>query len=317
MRILTVASIAASSVAVVMLSACSGAPQSGAVGLPQASADAAPKQAPRPVPHANASFLYVADYAKDSIEILQRVQQRWTNVGAIKEKVLDPIDVWVDKTQNLYVANGMGPVTEYDSSGKLIFEYDEAGSAKNVTTDKRGNVFVVGVDVSEYPQGVNDAFSCEIPNSIPRAIAVDKAGDVFVTTMQHDASGKILEYVGGFASSKCAATRLQIKFATAAGGIAVDNQGNLLVTDPDRRRGGNIEVIAPPYTSVTRTIGSGGFWPVDVSVNKANTRMYVTDSVSNKVYVLNYSTGAVLTALGSEVGLTQPEAAVDGNNFVP
>ena len=315
MKILTVAFTAVAGAAIVLLSACSGAPQGG-VGLPQTSAGDAMRQAPRPIPRANASFFYVADYSKDSIEILQRVQQRWTNVGAIKESVLDPLGVWVDKSQNLYVANGMGPVTEYDSSGKLIFEYDDAGSGKSVTTDKHGNVYVAGVDVSEYPQGVDSAFSCEMPNAEPRAIAVDQDGDVFVSAFQHDATGKIVEYVGGLVNSRCTATRLPIKFSTVALGIAVDKQGNLLATDPDRF-GGTIDVIAPPYTSITRKISAGGPWPASVSLNKANTRLYVGDSSLNVVHVLNYSTEAILTTLGSAEGLTQPTAAVDGNNFVP
>lgn len=313
---LNVASIAAAGAAVAMLSACSGTPQNGSVALPQTSADAAVRKAPRPEPLTNGSLLYVSDYSKDSIEMLQRVQQRWTNVGAIKESVLDPLRAWVDTNHNLYVANGMGPVTEYDSSGKLIFEYDDAGSGRGVTTDRQGNVFVAGVDVAEYPQGVNSAFPCEMPNSEPNAIALDQKGDVFVSAFQHNGTGKIVEYVGGLVSSRCSATRLPIKFATVAAGIAVDKQGNLLATDPDRF-GGEIDVIAPPYTSITRKIATGGPWPVSVSLNKANSRLYVSDSSLYVVKVINYSTGGILTTLGAAEGLTQPTSAVDGNNYVP
>ncbi|MGB8519844.1 MAG: hypothetical protein WCD38_06725 [Candidatus Tumulicola sp.] len=311
----TVASIAAASAAVAILTACSGGPQSGSTGLPQTTAGAAAR-VPRPEPQATGSFLYVADYSKGSIEILQRVHQRWLNAGAIKESVLEPRDAWVDKSHNLYVANGLGPVTEYDSSGKLIFGYESAGSGKAVTTDNHGNVFVVGVDVNEYPQGIDNAFSCEMPNAEPVAIAVDKDGNVFVGAFLGNGRGKIVEYVGGLVNSKCDSTRLPIPFSSAPHGIAIDKEGNLLATDPDRGVG-DIDVIAPPYTSITRTISTGGPWPVSVSLNKANTRMYVSDSSLNMVHVMTYPAGAILTSLGPTEGLTQPDAAVDGNNFVP
>ncbi len=315
MKIFTVASIAAASAAVAMLTACSGG-QSGSTGLPQIGTNAVPRAATRPVPHAAGTFLYVSDYSKHSIEILQRVSQRWLNVGAIKESVLEPVDAWVDKSHNLYVANGLGPVTEYDSSGKLIFGYESAGSGKAVTTDSHGNVFVAGVDVNEYPQGIDNAFSCEMPNAQPVAIAVDKDGDVFVGAFLGNARGKIVEYVGGLVNSKCDSTRLPIPFSSAPHGIAIDKEGNLLATDPDRGVG-DIDVIAPPYTSITRKISTAGPWPISVSLNKANTRMYVSDSSLNMVHVMTYPAGAILTSLGPAEGLTQPDAAVDGNNFVP
>ncbi len=316
MKILTVASIAAAGAAIVMLAACSGASQNGAVGLPQTSADAGARNAPRPEPLASGSFLYVADYSKDSIEILQRLHQRWTNVGAIKESVLDPLNVWVDRSQNLYVANGLGPVTEYDSSGKLIFEYDDAGSAKGVTTDKSGNVYVAGVDVSEYPQGVDNAFSCEMPNASPRSVAVDKDGDVFVAAFLGTGRGKIVEYVHGLYDSGCRATRLPIKFSTVPSGIAFDKEGNLLATDPAKGIG-DVDVIAPPYASITRKLSAGVPFPRTVTINKANTRIYVSDSSVNVVQVLSYPAGAKLATLGSGENLTEPVSAVDSANYVP
>jgi DNA-binding beta-propeller fold protein YncE len=198
----------------------------------------------------------------------------------------------------------------------LIFEYDFAGSGKAVTTDKAGNVYVAGVDVSEYPQGVNSAFSCEVPNAAPRSIAVDKDGDVFVGAFLSNARGKIVEYVHGLADSQCSATRLPIKFSSVPAGIAFDKNGNLLVTDP-QSGGGDIDVIAPPYTSITGRINSRGPWPLAVALNRANTRLYVTDSSLNVVQVLSYPSGAPLTTLDDAQDLAQPTSAVDSANFVP
>jgi hypothetical protein len=315
-RILTVASTMTAAAAIVVLSACSSASQSSVAGLPQTSNYASTRAVSRTVPLATGSFLYVADYSKNSIEILQRMKREWTNVGAIKDGVLEPLSVWIDRRQNLYVANSLGPVNEYDSSGKLIFAYESAGSARGVTTDKSGNVYTAGVDVSEYPQGEDNALSCELPDIEPVSVAVDKDGDVFAGVFLHDAKGKIVEYVHGLAGSKCNATTLPIEFSSPAYGIAFDKQGNLLATDPDKGVG-DIDVLAPPYTSITRRINAGSPWPVAVTINKTNSRVYVSDSSMKVVQVLTYPAGAKVATLGTGEKLSEPVSAADSANYVP
>ena len=291
------------------LSACSGAAQSGSAGLPQTGVT------PRHMHSATGSFLYVTDYAKNSVEVLQHLDQVWSNVGSIKESVAQPLNDWVDQNQNLYVANGNGPVTEYDSSGKLIFTYGAAGPARGVTTDRAGNVYAAGVDVSEYPQGVDDPASCEIPKVEPRSIAVDKDGDVFVGLFLHTGRGRVAEYVHGLLDSRCRATRLPIKFRVPVYGIAIDKEGNLLVTDSAGRGVSVIDVIAPPYTSITRTLQAGLTWAASVSINQDNTRVYV--SQSSDIAILDYPAGARIATLGSGQNLTQPTSAAGSDNFVP
>ena len=311
MKLINTALVAIAGAAIVALAACSDASRNSNLGLPQS---ATPSQRAH---SAGAPLLYVADYAKDTIDIFQRISHRWTNVGQIKESVLDPLSVWVDTSDNLYVANGLGPVNEYDSSGKLIFSYESAGSARNVTTDREGNVYTAGTEVSEYPQGSDQAYSCESPAGRPGSVAVDKDGDVFVgTTDKRGVRGRIVEYVHGLLQSQCKGTRLPFGLPSVPYGLAIDQEGNLLATAPNRGAG-DIDVIAPPYTSITSIINARGPWPVSLRINKANTEIYVADSSTYEVNVIAYPGGASKSALGDDEGLTQPVSAVSSANYIP
>ena len=312
MRLFTTASVAITGAVILMLPACSDAPHGSNAGLPQTAAIA------RSAHPASGPLLYVADYATNSVDIFQRVAQRWTSVGHIKESVREPLGVWVDANANLYVANGDGPLTEYDSSGKLIFTYESAGFSRNVTTDRAGNVFTSGrTEVSEYPQGSDVAFSCESPNGNLGGIAVDKDGDVFVgTSNKSGVKGRILEYAHGLGPSNCQSTKLSIVLRTVPHGLAIDKEGNLLATATNAGSG-DIDVIAPPYTSVTSTINARGPWPASVTINRTNTQIYVADTSTYQVSVIAYPGGASKSVLGEDEGLTQPVSAVSSINYVP
>ncbi|MBV9263117.1 MAG: hypothetical protein JO324_02270, partial [Candidatus Eremiobacteraeota bacterium] len=76
------------------------------------------------------------------------------------------------------------------------------------------------------------------------------------------------------------------------------------------------EVIDPPYTSVTRTIGSGFSGAINVKLNKKNTLAFVADYGNNTVTIVNYVTGANVTVLGRANGVVSPRAVVDWPNAV-
>jgi DNA-binding beta-propeller fold protein YncE len=78
-----------------------------------------------------------------------------------------------------------------------------------------------------------------------------------------------------------------------------------------------VDVIAPPYTSITRTLGSGFSDPFHVTINKKNSRAYVADYVTGQVYVLKYPSGKTVATLGTSNGISAAWSAVDSDNFVP
>jgi sugar lactone lactonase YvrE len=314
--------IALAAGAVSILAACSGTPQSNSVGLPQAGSAAQYLRAGslgrpdvRGIKLASGRVLYVDDAGANAVDVLE--YHRWTKTGTITNGVGLPSGNWVDRKGNLYVANEFGPsVTEYDSSGNLIFTYS-AGMVEPVavTTDKAGDVYEVdynGNDVNEYPQAVNSPTSCSI--DYPAGVAVDKRGDVFVTAAT-STRGVIVEYRRGLIASDCAGTVLPVSLGSPEG-IAIDKQGNLVVCDAETLA---VDIIAPPYANVTGTLGSGWSNPYLVTIDKTGTQAYVSNIAGSHpvIRVLTYPDGSNVATLGTANGLTFPVSAVDSKNYVP
>lgn len=295
---------------------------SGCTGAPQTNAGFAPASAGRPMRsladartdptrYVGTRDLYVLDAHSQSIKILKN--RSYAELGQITNGVFNPSSVFLDKHGNLYVANSTTPnVTEYPpNSTTPSFTYsDQLQEALFVTADDHDNVFVVddvSKEVWQYFQGSNTvAAECSPSGTgLMSGIAVDSKNDVFVSF----AGGELIEYAGGL--SGCNMTVLGASLATAYG-MAVDKQNDLVVCDPATAA---VEVIAPPYSSVTRTFGSGLTEPVNVTLNRTNGFAFVVD-YDKDVQVYDYQSGALLTTLGTVYGLDSPLSAVDGPNAV-
>lgn len=252
-------------------------------------------------------MLYVTEQGgANEVNVLQ--YRPWTSVGTI-DTVNAPWGDWVDNSGNLYVAINEGrTISEYDPIGNPIFTYN-LGLVEPIalTTDRFGAVYVADQQsgVSEFPQRINQSINC--PNYPATGIAVDRRGDVFISS-----NNQILEYRHGLVDSDCTPTVLPIVTSFPVG-LAIDRQGNLLVADSGSAA---VDIIAPPYTSITGTLGSGYTAPERVTINKAGTQAYVTDGGGN-VRVLTYPGGSNVATLGSANGITAPIEAVSSNNYVP
>jgi DNA-binding beta-propeller fold protein YncE len=78
-----------------------------------------------------------------------------------------------------------------------------------------------------------------------------------------------------------------------------------------------VDIIAPPYSSITGTLGSGWAEPFFITIYRAGNQAYVTDPGAADVRILGYPSGSVVATLGSANGLALPVEAVDSKNFVP
>jgi DNA-binding beta-propeller fold protein YncE len=296
----------AAGAAAILLSACYDTPQNADAGLAPAGV--------LPAFVKDLRTIYVADYGKNNaIDVVK--YGSWREIATITDGVNLPDDVWVDLKGNIYAANRSGPnVTEYSDAGKPVFTYSSGlSSPYSVTTDASGNVYVgdAGI-ITEYPQGSNSAIkTCAVPGLTTLGVAVDRHGNVFGDF--YSGHGGILEYRNGLTGSGCKDRVLPITLGVGVG-MAFDRQGNLVVADDENRR---VDIIAPPFKSITGTLGSGWDEPNAVSIDQAGTQAYVTDMGTATVSVLSYPTGSVVTTLGSSNGLSQPFAAVDSKNYVP
>jgi hypothetical protein len=250
--------------------------------------------------------VYVSDIGNDDVVLLK--DQTYAYVKSLTNGIYGPDGAFIDKKGNFYVANFENVnIAEYGPHAtKPTFTYN-AGMTDpvDVTVDGHGNVYeadYLGGFVAEYAQQNNtQLYQCS-PGEV-EGVAVDQSGDVFV-----DFGSSIVEYIGGL--SGCTATPLGVTLESA-GGMAIDRHDDLLVCD---QLGQAVDVIAPPYTSVTRVLQSG-YAPFHVTINKDNRLAFVASVDEAAVYVVDYATGGTLATLeGKTYSLADPVAAVSGPN---
>jgi hypothetical protein len=99
---------------------------------------------------------------------------------------------------------------------------------------------------------------------------------VFVTLAD---AHQIIEYPRGLFRSNCTATVLHV--SVTAIGIAIDPLGNLVVC---LASAGIVNMIAPPYTSITGTLATGLAQPWMITINRPGTQAYIVDS-ANRTFV--------------------------------
>jgi hypothetical protein len=270
-------------------------------------------------PAAGTPYLYVADDCGSVVDALH--SSNYFEVGSITNGPNIPADVFLDSRRNLYVANyGNGTVTEYapDNWSEPSFTYTaNVVSPFVVTADANGNVYEGDLNgyINEFYQQRNGATiaSClPVSGSSPIfGIAVDSHNDVFAALLNANTNSyELVEYAGGL--NNCKLTVLPLPSQDVYGGIALDKNGNLLVTNNSE-----VEVVdAPSYGTVNATSGTGFSCAENVRLNKANTLAFVTDYCNNTVTVVNYPSGTNAAVLGSGNGLAYPAAAVESPNAV-
>jgi hypothetical protein len=163
--------------------------------------------------------------------------------------------------------------------------------------------------VNEYKQGSNTVVASCSPGGAVAGVAVDRRDDVFVD-YNTTSGGKITEYKNGLKDCKGKVLGASFSFV---GGMVIDKNRKLLVCD---QIGAAVDVIAPPYTKISGTLGSGYGDPTHVTINKKNNLAFVTDVGNANVQVVKYPSGANVATLGTANGLVDPISAVDGLNAV-
>ena len=275
-----------------------------------------------PAKYVGSKDLYVADYATGTI--FRFKNDGYAPDGVITAGISGPWDVTLDRTGNLYVANADGAdITEYApgaSTPSFTYSYGMT-SPRLLSVDRNGNLFetdFTGYDgngtVSEFAQATNyPLYSCPVTG--PWAVATDSSGDVFVDgNIIRGSGGYLEEFKGGLAG--CSPTTLSPKIRTA-GGMAFDRHGNLLVADYNAAR---IDVIPPPYSSISKRIKTSRWPPLFFSINRNNNKIFASVSGFYHSYVItvNYPTGDLEHQLGyARGGFSSPYGVVDAPNDVP
>jgi len=249
--------------------------------------------------------LAVSDFV-GAVEILDRTY-------ALERVVTDPSGCpdgdFYDVHGRLYDADYCASeVTEYTPNGTLKFTYTAAGLSNpvGVTTDAASNVYAVDFGggnpsiVVEFPQGnTTPSASCST-GLANEGVAVDSSGAVFVDGENPNSGlGVVLEYPNGLAGCPTPTT-LPVSLGFP-GGMQIDNAHNVLVCD----QAAGIDIIPPPYTSISSTI-PGGADNFHVAINRKNGKIFIADPADADVLVDLYPSGTSFAVLGSANGLFDP-----------
>ncbi|MGC1760933.1 MAG: hypothetical protein WA742_16415 [Candidatus Cybelea sp.] len=293
-----------------------GGPGTGPPFLSQLRGGLSAPGAVQSLEYAGLRDVYVTEFLTNTVEMFKN--EGYKPNGSITSGINSPDGAFLDRDGNLYVANlgftGPPGITEYaprGSSPKFIYGANKIDPV-TVSVDRYGHVYdadYIGF-VAEYGQGRNKILrSCSPgPRSSTevRGVAVDQAGDVFITYDESPSGpGHIIKYTGGLSGCKGKVLGVTLDYA---GGLTTDKNDKLIVCDMNKPA---VDVIAPPYTHVTRTLGSGYSDPLNVTIDLGNTRVFVADA-GNGVHVLDYASGALIARLNG----SQTDGAVDGPNAV-
>ncbi|HEV3089988.1 MAG TPA: hypothetical protein VGX91_00945 [Candidatus Cybelea sp.] len=278
-------------------------------------APSAPTMSVAPAAYKGLDALYVVDEKQAEVQVLKN--GTYALEATITKGLAYPTGDWLDADGNLYVA---------DTHNHAIIEYKPGGSSPSfsyyavepygaIATDLKGNVYAGDAaggqgygGVLEYRQGVKNAVSNCNTHGNPDGVAVDSNGDVFAAVDGQDFES-IFEFKGGL--KRCKYTTLVS--IGLLGGMAIDKNKNLVVTEPQEKA---VAILAPPYSKVTGTLGSGYSVPESVTLSSDNKLAFVTDVGKNEVFVVDYPSGKLVKAIGKANGLKTPVRAVDGPNAV-
>jgi hypothetical protein len=236
-----------------------------------------------------------------SSDVLIYSNKSYSEIGELTNDLSGTDGVWVDKKGDIYVANVSTNVVEFKKGGSSpICTYTGATDPINVTTDAKGNVYVVdllGGFVDEYAQCGN-TIEKQFAAADAQGAAVDKSGDLFVSY----GGSSLEEFKGGSTTG----TPLSASVGESAG-LIIDKKGNLIADD----QAGDILVIAPPYSSATVLV-SGLSDPFHCSLNEKENLLFNANSGSGDVTVYSYPSGSLAQTVntGAAEGVGESPNAV-------
>jgi uncharacterized protein (TIGR03663 family) len=248
----------------------------------------------------------------------------WGSQGKGNGQFQDPRGIAVDQAGNVYVADsGNHRIQKFDSNGKLITQWGSEGDGPGqfkepwgIAVDAEGDVYVADTwnhRVQKFDAEGNFLLQWGGYRSTggvavgdegffwgPRDIAVDAAGNVYVTDTGNkrvqifSPDGEFLNQWGGFG--------VEDGLMDEPVGIAIDEEGFIYLADTWNQR---VQKFAPPLPAGGERGGGVTKWPISgwygqSVVNKpylavAGNRVYVTDPEGYRVLVFDQNGEFVAT----------------------
>jgi serine/threonine-protein kinase len=217
----------------------------------------------------------------------------------------------VDTAGNLYVTNVDSKNVEEFAPGSSTPKctYDSGlVDPINVTTDAKGDVFVVDFNDLHNPGYIDEFKQCSDTvttqysvSSGPEGAVLDSKGDLFVTFFNSGFTGGFEEFVKGKTPGEILSVTVD-----SPGGLIIDKDGDLIADD----QAGSIDVIPEPYTTAIPLV-SGLSDPFHAALSKNGKVLFNANFGSDTVTIYKYPAGTLTHTLGSSDGLDGAEGVAD------
>ena len=253
-------------IAIEVVSGCAAAPSFHPSLLPSAAetvhaatiVDAGSRKEPE--------LLYIAARARNSVEVFDAAGHGQQPIRQI-QGVRDPMNLWVDRRQDLYVAERGGRVAAFArGEAKPFAVLDDSGNySDSVCGDNNGNVYVPSggesrspSTVSVYTNGATKPSETLVDTNTMSGFVdcvVDSLGNLFLLTQGVSSSGywlQVDELAEGSSSAIVVVGQAQGLGLLAQ--MAMDQQDDIVINE---FYAGRIVFFPPPYTSPSKTIQVG------------------------------------------------------------
>jgi hypothetical protein len=208
--------------------------------------------------------------------------------GQITTGLSNPERLFVDKARAVYATNlGNNTITAYKqgATSPFLTISDGVNTPTGLTVDAQGTVYCANVGndtITEYPKGQTspsltvDAFA--------EYLAVDANDNLYASEGTN---------VYKFAPGSTSGTDLNLNIGSP-GALEVDKNGNIIIIDEST---GGIDVFPAGKTQPSQQVPVTSGYPFAISLNKAETQVYVSVEVTGGfiVQTLPYPKGTALT----------------------
>ncbi len=286
MRLVRVAIIG---IAGLLLSAC------GFSAMPSSSPNVSSAQSryAGTAPATSPSFLYVANtaYPGTAIDVFDSSDLRNRPVRRVTHRVAAPAGIFVDRHDNLYVADGLESghdhVTMYDKDGRLIRTYLGLEYAVDVVAGTDGTVYAADCDgrrVLEYaPNTTKIIRTIHLPDvGCVASLALDAKNNLYVGyTSKNTPWSQVRRYAPGATRGVDLLPRKTVFFI---GRIGIDKNGYLVVVNYSA-----IDVFTEPNKPPALIINTGQQLPDNFAWSRDEGVMYVSSTYEGNARRLSSS----------------------------
>jgi len=218
------------------------------------------------------NVVYSGDFVNSKVEIYPLKGQNPAPIGEITTGISSPERMFVDSKRNLYVTND-GHLSCYRPGKTSPWQEIAAGinRATGVVVGPDGTIYVANAGtnaVTVYPPGQQTPSEALNVGADPQNVALDAAGDVYVTYIDGASGSGVVEFPSGSTTPTNLGLNIQ-----DPGGIEIDSSNNVVVFDSASQ---DLDIFKPGQTQPSKQIHYADGEPFELAFGKGQHKLYAS-----------------------------------------